>query len=425
MGLMRARVVVLPMRKAGSTQTSSQPPPPPLPRQQAPPCVPPRPRTSLFKAPFIDAASSPALAAPQARNRTHALSNPLPPTLLPTPPTMSQSHTTMEAPGEEIKIPSASQFLAAFYPAIGTAFVCLVAFPLLRLHFPDVYDAKRERVRLGGSSHQRGDLTGMPPELPKFTLDWLKLLWSFNDEDILRFVGADALMFLRYFRVCFKAACLMLVYGLCVLVPINSIGANGQSEFEKFSASNVANGSQFLWAHFAGAYLFSSLLMYLLFKEYQKYVELRQQFMKSPTVQSYSIVIRDIPKDVDRDTVERYLGGLLGNKSVAIHLVENAKPYDALIGEKDAALFGLESARAKLAKGGGQGAVRPTHKLGFLGLWGEKVDSLDYYEKELEGVNEKIVALKGKERGFAHAAIVTFETIRVATTFQNIPIRIE
>jgi len=39
-------------------------------------------------------------------------------------------------------------------------------------------------------------------------------------------------------------------------------------------------------------------------------------------------------------------------------------------------------------------------------------------------VNENIVALKGKERG-AHAAIVTFETIRVATTFQNIPIRIE
>jgi len=331
----------------------------------------------------------------------------------------------MEPPGEELKIPSASQFLAAFYPAIGTAFVCLVAFPLLRPHFPDVYDAKRERVRLGGSSHQRGDLTGMPPELPKFTLDWLKLLWSFNDEDILRFVGADALMFLRYFRVCLKAACLMLVYGLCVLVPINSIGANGQSQFEKFSASNVADGSQFLWAHFTGAYLFSFLLMYLLFKEYQKYVELRQQFMKSPTVQSYSIVIRDIPKDVDRGTVERYLGGLLGNESVAIHLVEDAKPYDKLIEEKDAALFGLESARAKFAKAGGEGGggARPMHKLGFMGLWGEKVDSLEYYEKELEEVNGKIVELKGKERGFAHAAIVTFETIRVATAFQNIPVR--
>lgn len=330
----------------------------------------------------------------------------------------------LEAPPEDLEIPSASQFLAAFYPAIGVAVVCLFAFPLLHPHFPDVYDAKRERVRLGGSSHQRGDLAGMPPERPKFTLDWLKLLWSLNDDDILRFVGADALMFLRYLRVCFKAACLMLIYGLCVLVPINSIGANMLSEFEKYSASNVADGSQLLWAHFVGAYLLTFLLMYLLFKEYQTYVELRQQFMKSPTVQSYSIIIRDIPKDVDRGTVERYLFELLGSESVAIHLVEDAKPYDRLIEEKDAALFGLESARAKLAKAGEEGAaVRPTHKLGFMGLWGKKVDSLDYFEEELEKVNTKVVELRGKEKGFAHAAIVTFETIRVATAFQNIPVR--
>ena len=37
--------------------------------------------------------------------------------------------------------------------------------------------------------------------------------------------------------------------------------------------------------------------------------------------------------------------------------------------------------------------MRPTHKLGFMGLWGEKVDSLEYYQKELNEVNEKIVKL--------------------------------
>ena len=324
------------------------------------------------------------------------------------------------ADGEEIEIPSASQFLGAFYPAIATAFVCLVAFPLLRPHFPDVYDPKRERVRLGGSKSQREDLDGMPPELPKFTLDWLKLLWSLTDDDIVRYVGADGLMFLRFFRVCFKTACLMLVYGLCVLVPINSVGANNLTEFDKFSASNVATGSHMLYAHFVGAYLFTLALCSMLYKEYQKYVELRQQYMKSANVQNYSIVVRDIPKDVDRSTVERYLTGLLGDESVAIHLVEDAKPYDALITEKDGLLFGQESARAKFAK---NATVRPTHKLGPLGLWGEKVDSLEYYEKELASVNEKIVELRSKERGFAHAAIVTFDSIRVATAFQNIPMQ--
>ncbi len=110
----------------------------------------------------------------------------------------------MDAPAEEQEIPSASQFLAAFYPAVATGVICLTIFPLIRSHFPDVYDPKRERVRMGGSKRQREDVDGMPPELPKFTLDWLKLLWSFTDDDIVRYCGADALMFLRFLRLGFK-----------------------------------------------------------------------------------------------------------------------------------------------------------------------------------------------------------------------------
>lgn len=110
----------------------------------------------------------------------------------------------MDAPAEEQEIPSASEFLAAFYPAVAVGVTCLTAFPLIRSHFPDVYDPKRERVRMGGSKHQRGDVSGMPPELPKFVLDWLKLLWTFTDTDIVRYCGADALMFLRMHRLGFK-----------------------------------------------------------------------------------------------------------------------------------------------------------------------------------------------------------------------------
>lgn len=74
--------------------------------------------------------------------------------------------------------------------------------------------------------------------------------------------------------------------------------------------------------------------------------------MKTAAVQNYSIVIRDIPTDVDRSTVERYLSGLLGNESVAIHLVEDAKPYDKIIAEKDEAVF-------KVGSGGRSSVGRP------------------------------------------------------------------
>ena len=108
----------------------------------------------------------------------------------------------------------------------------------------------------------------MPPELPKLMWDWVALLASFSDEDIIRFCGADALMFLRFVRMCFKAAFLMCVYGLAVLLPIHAIGENGQHQFDAFSASNISESSPFFWAHVVGAYLFTAIVLYLLYVEY-------------------------------------------------------------------------------------------------------------------------------------------------------------
>lgn len=38
--------------------------------------------------------------------------------------------------------------------------------------------------------------------------------------------------------------------------------------------------------------------------------------------------------------------------------------------------------------------MRPTHKVGFLGLWGERVDSLEHWENAVKEANEKILELK-------------------------------
>lgn len=62
----------------------------------------------------------------------------------------------------------------------------------------------------------------------------------------------------------------MMVYALCVLVPINSQGSNNLHGFDRLSASNVGTRSNMMWAHFVGAYLFSFGLLYFLYKEYQK-----------------------------------------------------------------------------------------------------------------------------------------------------------
>lgn len=44
----------------------------------------------------------------------------------------------------------------------------------------------------------------MPPELPRTLWQWASLLWHFSEEEIIRFVGADAYIFLRFLRMGFK-----------------------------------------------------------------------------------------------------------------------------------------------------------------------------------------------------------------------------
>lgn len=68
----------------------------------------------------------------------------------------------------------------------------------------------------------------------------------------------------------------------------------------------------------------------------------------------------------------------------------------------------MEAAREKLANSG----VRPTHKTGFLGLTGARVDSTEHYEQALRDVNDKLAQLEvrhtqqkkrvhdGEEEGF-------------------------
>lgn len=46
----------------------------------------------------------------------------------------------------------------------------------------------------------------MPPELPRTVWTWARLLWSMSEQDILRFVGADAYMFLRFLRMATKVS---------------------------------------------------------------------------------------------------------------------------------------------------------------------------------------------------------------------------
>lgn len=57
---------------------------------------------------------------------------------------------------------------------------------------------------------------------------------------------------------------------------------------------------------------------------------------------------------------------------------------------------------------------RPTHKLGFLGLWGEQVDSVDHFSRKLEKYNTRVEDEQTKAHPYSGNGFITFTQLSAA-----------
>ncbi len=266
---------------------------------------------------------------------------------------------------------------------------------------------------------------------------WLVTLWKVSDHDLIAYVGADAYMFLRFLRLAYWVALAATVVGLLVLLPVNTVGGEHLAQLERLSMSNVADNSGLLWVHFAAAYGLAGLVLYLLHREYKVYTDLRQRYLRSPTAQNYSLLVRDIPQRLDGRTLKPYLTNLLGEDVATIHYVNHHRRlrYDRLVARKDKTLVRLARAvREFEATNHGRG--RPTHRtsmhlgpvpLRFFPNWGPRVDTIDALKEELADCNRRLAMLHEQDEtqaaleGPVQACVVTVELVRVATAFKTIP----
>ena len=66
----------------------------------------------------------------------------------------------------------------------------------------------------------------VPPIPPHHVFGWLKALYDVSEMDVLRMVGLDAYMLLRYHVVCWKLSLFMSFWGIVALTPIYSTATN-------------------------------------------------------------------------------------------------------------------------------------------------------------------------------------------------------
>lgn len=309
---------------------------------------------------------------------------------------------------------SLSSLISTLVPTAALAGVYLVVFLILRRSNRRWY---APRTYIGSLRESERS-----PTLSSGWFNWIGEFWKIPDRYALQHQSLDAYLFLRFLRVITYIA----FFGCCllwpILFPVNATGGGGQTELDILSYSNIdnstASGKNRYYAHVFCAWAFYGFVMYMILRECIFYINVRQAFLLSPyyanRISSRTVLFTSVPEVyMDEGKLRKVFGDAVKN----IWITGDTEEVDDLVKERNKVAMKLEKAEVKLIKtangerlkaikkGGSHESAeaaavdaesgslaarwipakkRPSHRLGFLGLVGKKVDTINWCRSELE-----------------------------------------
>ncbi|KAH7299865.1 hypothetical protein KP509_24G034200 [Ceratopteris richardii] len=280
----------------------------------------------------------------------------------------------------------------------------------------NIYLAARIQREKGSSTHGPRHFA-LENYLP--SSDWLKEAWKLSENEIMAIAGLDSLVFIRIYVFCIRFFGACTIVGVFVLVPINyfqgqifDIDDITSDSLDKFTVSNVTNGSERLWAHFGFLYGISFLAYLLLYVEYRHIAKKRIHYLRSgkPQPGQFTVLVRAIPKSSQltySQQVDDFFQHYYPDTYLLHRSVYADTKWQKLLGEMERATREIRFLRLLPAT-----ARRPQrHKL--LGLSGRKEDPLDYQSGHLEELKDKFKLYQAtfmETRDELPVAFVSFRT---------------
>ena len=255
------------------------------------------------------------------------------------------------------------------------------------------------------------------PELPARLLQWFIKFWRMPDIYALQHQSLDSYLFLRYLRVCTTICFVSMCIAWPILIPVNITGGNGKAQLELLSYSNIdiKTNPKRLYAHAIAAWIIYSYVLYTITRECIFYINLRQAYLLSPQsagrLSSRTVLFTCVPESYrDENRIRKEFGA--GVKRVWV--AGNSRKIDQLVAERDEMAMLLERSEIKFLKRVNKcqykrsqhpsnaseervnqrvessgtrpilDPLRPTHRLGPLGLIGKRVDAINWSRSRLE-----------------------------------------
>jgi len=273
------------------------------------------------------------------------------------------------------------------------AFIILIVFGQRRKNLQRQYDYSTRRLQLPKQT---------PPDLPRrYCFGWMLPCLTISYDDILYYAGLDALMYIRSHYLGMKIFSVFAVYGLLVLVPLNSFGNGGElSLFNIMTLSNISNESPKMWAHVVGIYLLTAITMWQLVIEFRCYTRLRHEFLRRRRAMFRSVLVEEVPTQLrSQVNLRAYFEKLYPNQVREVFLCQHLETLQKLVDRRENVLAKLEHAMFKRQK---------LNKTVFAWVWARcrvrKVEAVEYYQAALKELNDEVSREQARRLRFARQA---------------------
>ncbi|KAJ7680638.1 DUF221 family protein [Mycena polygramma] len=329
---------------------------------------------------------------------------------------------------------STRAFVTALVANGGLLVVEIAAFVVLKSRLGRIYSPR----------------TYLPPldkratELPGSWWRWLPALLIQDPQDIIHKNGLDAYMLLRYLKMLIWIFLVFTISTFLVIIPIDAVGVQGiqNDPLERITWSNIVNPAdqKRFSAHIIMTYLLTFFVIFMIRREMLHFLDMRHRFLISKShsrlAQARTVLITNVPDELANEHDLRLFASFVPGGIDRVWIYRDTKNLNDLFSRRQSACGKLEAAEAKVLKHAtdawrfketarqkmqkkkrdeerGDEAleilvepsrelldelvpldVRPKHRIGFLGLFGKKVDTIPWCTEEISKLNREISTIR-------------------------------
>lgn len=184
--------------------------------------------------------------------------------------------------------------------SLGISAAIVLMFCLLRPLNSVVYAPK---LRVMDEKHA-------PPKISKGLFSWLTPLYTEKEGRLLEMIGMDAVVFLRFLRMCRNMFLCLGIICSAVIIPVNVLASKknywvGAPTSPVIVMTPMMAWGKGMWAHVVIAYVIDFTVMGFLWMNYRTIAKLAQHYFRTEEFQqsqhSKTLMIADIPKKYQKD----------------------------------------------------------------------------------------------------------------------------